>query len=218
MRRMMISGFVFLLLGALASVGFAWAWAAWSGDKAFDPQLAAQVRRQGWAGETLVSDGVSEMWVQSAFADAGADIVEIVFESDGSKPRKTTFIHRFGWPLRCMKAQERLPNVVKPADAREIFIGAIRMNSEVNLIMELPSGGRLVIGRSRVLPLHPLWRGLLGDAALFGGALGILAAIPFAARRASRRWRGRCGRCGYPIGASPVCSECGGKVRPRAAA
>ncbi len=60
----------------------------------------------------------------------------------------------------------------------------------------------------RVLPLRPIWIGFAGNSALF--ALGVLLlSCPFTTRRFSRLWHDRCVKCGYPIGVSPRCTECG---------
>ena len=65
-----------------------------------------------------------------------------------------------------------------------------------------PFGGRR-------LPLIPLWRGLLVDTIFFALLLGMLR---FGARVSvgfARRFGGRCAVCGYPVGDSRRCSECG---------
>ena len=51
----------------------------------------------------------------------------------------------------------------------------------------------------------------------YAGVLWMLFCGPFALRRMIRRRRGRCPHCAYPIGQSPVCTECGAP-RPHAPA
>lgn len=60
------------------------------------------------------------------------------------------------------------------------------------------------------------WTGVVLNPLLVGGGLWVvLVALPLAAmnvRRASRARRGLCVSCGYPAGASDVCTECGRAV------
>jgi len=68
------------------------------------------------------------------------------------------------------------------------------------------------------LPLIPLWPGFAINTLVYAGVLWMLCCGPFALRRMIRRRRGQCARCAYPIGQSPVCTECGApRPRPRAA-
>jgi len=74
-----------------------------------------------------------------------------------------------------------------------------------------------VIGQiPRVLPLLPIWPGFAINTMFYAGVLWVLFGGPFALRRMIRRRRGRCPHCGYPIGQSPVCTECGAAVTPKA--
>ena len=63
------------------------------------------------------------------------------------------------------------------------------------------------------LPLAAVWSGagIAANWAVWSGAVGLFFA-PGAIRRALRRRRGQCLRCGYPRGegAGSVCPECGG--------
>jgi len=71
------------------------------------------------------------------------------------------------------------------------------------------------LGRSYTLPLRPLWPGFAINTLFYAGVLWVLFCGPFALRRMIRRRRGRCPACAYPIGQSPVCTECGRDVRRR---
>ena len=61
----------------------------------------------------------------------------------------------------------------------------------------------------RLIPLCPIWPGFAINTLFYAGVLWMLCCGPFALRRMIRRRRGRCPQCGYPIGQSPVCTECG---------
>jgi hypothetical protein len=64
-----------------------------------------------------------------------------------------------------------------------------------------------------VLPRTILWPGFVINTACYAGAIWLLVFGPFAWRRWSRVRRGLCPACAYPVGASPVCTECGRPVR-----
>jgi len=76
---------------------------------------------------------------------------------------------------------------------------------------------QIMLNDLRALPLRPLWPGFAINTVFYAGVLWVLWATPFALRRMIRHRRGRCAQCGYPIGQSPVCTECGAAVTPRSA-
>ncbi len=61
----------------------------------------------------------------------------------------------------------------------------------------------------------PIWRGIAVNTLAYAGALWLLFVAPFTLRRLIRARRGLCPACGYPVGESAVCSECGKAVRSR---
>jgi hypothetical protein len=64
----------------------------------------------------------------------------------------------------------------------------------------------------RALPYRPIWEGLIINTvfyALLAWLLWISRHLLPSRIRARRLKRGVCPRCKYPIGASPVCTECG---------
>jgi hypothetical protein len=64
-----------------------------------------------------------------------------------------------------------------------------------------------------LLPTRPLPQGFAINTIFYAGVLWLLFMIPGGVRRAVRRKRGLCSRCGYDLRASPngVCPECGPK-------
>lgn len=70
------------------------------------------------------------------------------------------------------------------------------------------------------VPCGPIVSGMIGNSLIFSlAAWLVLFAGPYTVRSyivAARRARRQCPKCGYPIGTSTVCSECGGPVTPRA--
>ena len=68
---------------------------------------------------------------------------------------------------------------------------------------------RLSMIYSKRLPLIPIWPGFAVNTIFYGAIIWLLIPGPFALRRLIRRRRGLCPACGYPVGESDVCSECG---------
>ncbi len=74
---------------------------------------------------------------------------------------------------------------------------------------------RLTIsGKDIVLPMFPIWTGLLGNTLLYGGALLLAWWSLRGLRMNTRRARGGCAGCGYPLGLRMQrCPECGREGR-----
>lgn len=67
-----------------------------------------------------------------------------------------------------------------------------------------------VLGKDFVIPVLPIWTGLLGNTLLYGGTLLLAWWIFRGRRRARRRARGECLACGYTLdGDMERCPECG---------
>ena len=65
------------------------------------------------------------------------------------------------------------------------------------------------------LPLRRIWPGFAINTVFYAMILWLLFAAPFALRRRIRIRRGLCPVCGYPVGESDICTECGKPVPPR---
>ncbi len=64
----------------------------------------------------------------------------------------------------------------------------------------------------RRLPLRPEWPGFAANTIAFAGLWWVALFGTREWRRSRRRRVGRCIQCGYPIGVSDVCTECGNPV------
>jgi hypothetical protein len=67
----------------------------------------------------------------------------------------------------------------------------------------------------RVLPLRPIWPFFAINTIFYAAILWLLFFAPGSVRRMIRRRRGLCPACAYPVGTSPVCTECGKPVIPK---
>jgi hypothetical protein len=75
-------------------------------------------------------------------------------------------------------------------------------------------------GQRISLPVQPIWSGFAINTVFYTAILWLLFAAPFALRRrirGGRIKRGLCPACAYPVGDSPVCTECGRAVTPKEA-
>ncbi len=106
---------------------------------------------------------------------------------------------RVGWPMRSMEGAMWFDAPEQYQYQRAFEFG------------KWPSG----LG---IFPVGPLWLGFIVNTLFYAALLWLLIPGPFVLRRVIRVRRGRCGACGYPMGESPVCTECGKPLPPHAVA
>ena len=109
-----------------------------------------------------------------------------------------------GWPALALRSEVMISSYSygnPTARARDAIV--------LRVVQEGRWGGLL-------LPLRPIWSGFLIDTAFFGSIAFAVLFGPGMARRAARRSRGQCLRCGYDMRAiaSATCPECGA-LQPR---
>lgn len=128
----------------------------------------------------------------------------------------TFWSSRFGWPLPALEWLE--VGAFQDADKRSARVRAAmavfeeRVGWRAGAAYPAWTGVGGAMDR-RVIPTHPLWLGLAVDTLVYGLPSWVLIAAPGIVRRAGRRRKGLCLRCGYPLGAAAVCSECGQAAR-----
>ncbi|MCC6679015.1 MAG: hypothetical protein IT436_17960 [Phycisphaerales bacterium] len=121
-----------------------------------------------------------------------------------------------GWPARSLTGDAMLDDVyyltAETIEGKSKWSGAVRVPGQHERRGMDPLG----LGPAAVaLPYRPVWPGFAINTLLY--ALLLLAGITVVSRsRAAVRLRaGLCPACKYPIGASPICTECGRAVPPR---
>ena len=226
MRHKLCILLVFVLIGVVLNVAVAWAlWYWW-------PPAESPIQRSGnfptASGECLTFFVVGTPWIRRVDWIAGPDSArssrpgepgrmrapswcwvptQVRFSRNGQGLRSSRdqWIEGVaGWPLPALRWCLRTQAGAK-AGMREPIGLAAPLRDQI----QPPAVGP---PRLRVLPLEPYWPGFIVDVALYAGALWLLLRFPFAFRRASRKRRGLCLACGYPIGLSPMCTECGKSV------
>ena len=114
-------------------------------------------------------------------------------------------VYRFGWPLRSM--QRYVPWVMGSPNA------IARMNTlPPSTHWYLGSATPTYIpirGASRPLPLIPHALGTVANTGAYALLCYLLGLGVLKLRATIRSARGRCIRCGYRVGTSDTCSECG---------
>ena len=115
-----------------------------------------------------------------------------------------------GWPFIAFRGEyfELLKTGPKASMAHPSVMSEYVYSSRVIFV----DGTDPRVQRKRVLPWSPVLMGFALNTAAYGVvvfAVYFVLRIPFFLRSHHRKRRGRCRACGYPIGISPVCTECG---------
>jgi hypothetical protein len=123
---------------------------------------------------------------------------------NGRKNRTMEWVE-LGWPMRSMEWMGSFDDDLQTRGGkvprfRARVAEGIAIGGKILFVMRY---------EKRRLPLMPLWPGFAGSTLVYGvfsfAGLTTLAAL----RRMRRRTRGLCVPCGYPLGESARCSECG---------
>jgi hypothetical protein len=104
-----------------------------------------------------------------------------------------------GWPWRLVRMDVRIP------------AGAIVGQSVRETVW--PAGRRGPAVTCQVAGVRVRWDGLAWDVLEIGGGLWLARILRLAFRWSRRARRGLCRGCAYPIGSSPVCTECGAALK-----
>ena len=219
---------VFLLIGASVNVMVAWACALWSpihrgSPPTFDTNIPADVAATIPPEWLIPSPGHAFFTCyRDAYWGVGLRVVrtgigEAIPGETTIGPGRVMHVHRSGWPwgsLTCTGyldwSMVQVPWSNRPAKPQKWAYGF----SVPGLFDAQPvDSTSFWLPYRHPLPLRPLWLGFAGNTAAYAVGVCVVARLPRAVRRAVRRSRGSCVVCGYPVGVSPVCTECGRPVR-----
>lgn len=110
--------------------------------------------------------------------------------------------NRAGWPMRSMRC--RLENLLGVPSSRSMArTGAVTIHSGIWLESTNQPPSR------RALPLEPIWFGFLVNTMFYAVLIAAMGIGVLRFRHWNRLRRGLCPGCTYPIGISPICTECG---------
>lgn len=205
-----------VILGAIVNVAVAWACVCWGPTPS---RLSAAAIERRWRAP------VPDDWPPTAKHWRVSRLGLTEYDVAGDAPRNASQ----SWDRSCQwVAQSGLP-------FRGLFMYRNRIESllaDSGWPMQWERPERLSDGlvipdwvpcppfnrRMRFLPTQVLWPGFAMNTVFYAAILWLIFGGPFALRRRLRARRGQCQACGYPIGVSPVCTECGAALPASAVA
>jgi hypothetical protein len=114
---------------------------------------------------------------------------------------------RAGWPSRAFRSERDAISIIVPNQ-----FGLIQNSTA-------PARSGIALGPIghpwRVLPYDLIWPGFIANVTFYSIVWCLLLAAPSVVRGRLRIKRGQCASCGYPIGTSDTCTECGSSVKRR---
>jgi hypothetical protein len=113
--------------------------------------------------------------------------------------------YKAGWPMLSVAADWF------SYAAPEIIAGHASTSSGLIPVENIP----MLQGVVPHLPIRPHWTGFAINTIFYAAVLWVLFFAPGSVRRMIRRRHGLCPACAYPVGTSPVCTECGKPVIPK---
>jgi len=211
---------VFLLLGATVTVAVAWGCSLWSfvwgvrgeGDTSFsENQVLIMVQWKRWGAISVHMDKETfESRVFDKF-EKRASRIELPHWTDFSRPLRESRLGLSGREIRNAEGRGwpaySLWYEIDDSHSRSVK-GGIQVGTR-----HAPMQDDAV---PRVLPLRVIVPGFFVDT-LFYWAILWIPFVPPIWRRHLRIKRHQCQFCGYPIGISPACTECGKPVMARSA-
>lgn len=201
------------------NVGAVWVCAVWTPsrrstyyDRAETPIDDTSI----WSVTCKASPGnfrISSSVIEREFGSPRASAVESVLprwsrlaapEPSDEALRSERFEHAFGWPWVALAYEGTRVTAQNGRSVREEVTWGIVLYRPT-----FGAGDRPF----RALPLRPTWSGFLANTVFYAASMWLLWFLkvlrPFTLIRRWRIKRGRCPSCGYPMGASGICTECG---------
>lgn len=223
MKGLVYLSLIFVVLAVVINVAVAWAYAllVTGSGQGLTGATGASVDLQQWyvankpwskgksfAGilEESNPEFINSGWRQQRLWEPSMDIPKSNMPIGLWRRSKVASVFRTysGWPMYCLYGEhwtryidggERCEIIYKYASALSVEKGMVPQDS------------------ARIIPLRPIWLGFAVNTMFFGGILWLLLCGPIVVRRVIRRRSCRCAGCGYPIGTSAVCSECGNDLK-----
>ncbi len=154
------------------------------------------------------ADPLFGMWHENEAFSATTYDIECAPELRQQNVRIVRSTVATGWPCRAFWGQ-----VDCAVSGDELVRTWVLLGSESAVRTSLPPwpGGPAYYALLRVIPVRPLWAGLLADVSWFGATALMLLVGTRAVVARIRRRRGRCVDCGHPQFAGGRCPECGSK-------
>lgn len=240
LRKRIVRASVFLLLGAVVNVGVAWGSAIWvefgyQGPTNFDyfadwegtsrfPSYTAlrwwrmsacrvEVYKVDYSGGV---PGTNTATFDELIPNWGQDFLHIP-ELDDIVPDRWTYdplawgdraVDARGWPCLAVWGGIRPPSGPWSNGAAASQDWMVR--GAIPLSQYSPKGRNYVA--LKWLPYLPVWPGFAINSMFYAATIWLLFTGPRTLRRWRRLRRGLCVACGYPVGQSATCTECGKRL------
>lgn len=189
-----------LCLGIALNIAIAWA-CAWRSE--LSDSGPGGLLPSNWPEEA------PESWPdrpEYVFIDSGFGIQSQTLNAGERQISYRMYLYQTGWPLPSMRWSVQGSGFWnRPLNAAEMASTGLDMGDTF-----FPNDQS---AEKRRLPLIPIWLGFIVNSLLYSALFWFIFAGPFSIHRLRRRLRHQCMRCGYPIGTSDVCTECGRAVR-----
>jgi hypothetical protein len=225
-KRRALKLVVFLLLGAIINVAFAWGCVNWHGQLTYSRTTNAKSQ---W--DWLFARGLNETpradFIQYDFHIASLDqrgatiqtyvaseiVKEGFFGSFVTSDFHAAQIVRAGWPVKSLTGQsvDQAKSIGGPAASVGEIPFVLRPSNCGVFVMPMFTIGTINFG-GRYTPILPIFPGFAINTIFYAAILWMIFVMPFAIRRRRRIKRGLCARCAYPVGVSNTCTECGAEV------
>lgn len=116
-------------------------------------------------------------------------------------------VSQSGWPMRALEMVRREPPLIALGRTPGAAVPSTQEWAWITPRDHMPRSLT-----EKPLPLRPLWVGFFVDTALWGLAWWPVLYGARWLRGRAWAWKGRCAGCGYPVGVSDRCTECGRRV------
>ena len=195
---------IVLCLGLLIDVVVGWA-CAWWAELEFNLDFETShedIAEFKAAVPTVVTDGLL------------SDIRHVDFQAWEQTGFGVELREYSAWYPRGVSASQ-LGNHQEQAFAREACLVGLPMRSLRSTTWRAPGITVVVYNlpvKRELFPMRPVFPGFPANTLLFAAAIWTIILGPSTLRRYLRRRRGLCITCGYPIGDSSVCPECGAEL------
>jgi len=208
MRRRITLILLLLVCGAIVNVGLAIGCVFGARPTAFETPSSTQLTGfdQNWLHSAFESHVQlpAPLEVQQNVERFGLEVRDIVQVNPGAFPGAFTYrqvaIHTCaGWPNICLVGGR-----IHPDDTGKfVAVDGLRIDSMASL-----AAGKA----GREIPLRPIWPGFAINTIFYAAILWVVFFVPGMVKRTLRRRRNLCPACAYPVGMSPICTECGAVV------
>ena len=207
--KLLVVILLLMLGGAIVNVAVAWGCSRLHPIAAYaDCRLVSDYEHEVLVQESLVPGQFLDKW--------GSDLVAWDATAFGRctsaySPQKAPRLMNFytadfayrtvvGWPQKCFDGWTTFPGGGWPPQSQFREVRALRVSNSFPPFYP------------DIIPFAPLWPGCAINTIYYAAILWVIFFTPGKLRRSLRRRRGLCPACAYPVGTSPICTECGKPV------